>query len=91
MFPARAGIKFPFLFGRAFIEAIKPVASRAPRGSEFPFLFGRAFIEALGSSFSSADAPHFPSFSEGLSLRRGHTVSGNISRVISLPFRKGFH
>ena len=36
---------FPFLFGRAFIEAI-------PNGWEqdvvwaFPFLFGRAFIEA---------------------------------------------
>ena len=37
---------FPFLFGRAFIEAI-------PNGWEqdvvwaFPFLFGRAFIEAI--------------------------------------------
>ena len=36
---------FPFLFGRAFIEA-----HRAPVGKfanpKFPFLFGRAFIEA---------------------------------------------
>ena len=36
---------FPFLFGRAFIEATR-TRRRYARHSEFPFLFGRAFIEA---------------------------------------------
>ena len=42
---ASFGWLFPFLFGRAFIEArglLRPPA----RESIFPFLFGRAFIEA---------------------------------------------
>ena len=37
--------RFPFLFGRAFIEA--PFGARYRHGrTKFPFLFGRAFIEA---------------------------------------------
>ena len=45
--PRRGGMDriFPFLFGRAFIEAEKRLDNeRAARA--FPFLFGRAFIEA---------------------------------------------
>ena len=37
--------KFPFLFGRAFIEAANDPTLETAMG-EFPFLFGRAFIEA---------------------------------------------
>ena len=60
---------FPFLFGGAFIEAqIKRVSLR--NLSQFPFLFGGAFIEALLTTHYLLRAKYFPSFSEGLSLRR---------------------
>ena len=36
---------FPFLFGRAFIEAVTTQITDGLQGG-FPFLFGRAFIEA---------------------------------------------
>ena len=47
---------FPFLFGRAFIEAWD---SRMGDGSgtSFPFLFGRAFIEASGALFQGTLDP----------------------------------
>ena len=35
----------------------------------FPFLFGGTFIEALSRTGTRPDVKHFPSFSEGLSLR----------------------
>ena len=35
----------------------------------FPFLFGGTFIEGLGKTISAVEDDHFPSFSEGLSLR----------------------
>ena len=41
---------FPFLFGRAFIEA-QQAAERGGGTVQFPFLFGRAFIEAKGLGF----------------------------------------
>ena len=37
---------FPFLFGRAFIEAEIAAELNITLDGEFPFLFGRAFIEA---------------------------------------------
>ena len=59
---------FPFLFGRAFIEARKPAGSQL--SGQFPFLFGRAFIEARRSAIISLSATaNFPFFLEGLSLR----------------------
>ena len=36
---------------------------------EFPFLFGGTFIEGCGVFRPHTDKRHFPSFSEGLSLR----------------------
>ena len=65
-------IKFPFLFGRAFIEATwRPL--RHGFAPAFPFLFGRAFIEAPALRECNYARPwHFPSFSEGLSLRHLH-------------------
>mgnify|MGYP001745948280 CR=1 FL=1 len=65
---ARRQIRFPFLFGRAFIEA-KKTNSRKRDRQTFPFLFGRAFIEALAPVMPGGIARDFPSFSEGLSLR----------------------
>ena len=38
-------MKFPFLLGRAFIEAGQARVDEQT-GNEFPFLLGRAFIEA---------------------------------------------
>ena len=58
----------------------------------FPFLFGGTFIEALEELKGLVPCGgHFPSFSEGLSLRpvsyrRLQNVTG-----ISLPFGMGFH
>ena len=59
---------FPFLFGRAFIEAESPALVTKVTPS-FPFLFGRAFIEAIRDVKAHPDKYDFPSFSEGLSLR----------------------
>ena len=83
---------FPFLFGRAFIEAIGTRA-RLHFSTEFPFLFGRAFIEAEGCPGAGHELGYFPSFSEGLSLRHEvpHPLQGVGHLSISLPFRKGFH
>ena len=61
---------FPFLLGRAFIEARSGVGTDLYYG-EFPFLLGRAFIEAQSPNRDALGALDFPSFWEGLSLRRG--------------------
>ena len=61
---------FPFLFGRAFIEATRSWRSTWSLSWGFPFLFGRAFIEARNLVRVVAEAVNFPSFLEGLSLRR---------------------
>ena len=39
---------------------------------KFPFLFGGTFIEAKKTPGAAAHRGHFPSFSEGLSLRLAH-------------------
>ena len=59
---------FPFLFGGTFIEAIGRTVF--VRCSVFPFLFGGTFIEAIVIHHWGVDGQNFPSFSEGLSLRR---------------------
>ena len=62
---------FPFLFGGTFIEAFSvPGAHHVPRDG-FPFLFGGTFIEAASEKMPGVARIHFPSFSEGLSLRQG--------------------
>ena len=60
---------FPFLFGGAFIEAAIPTPA-CLLSRLFPFLFGGAFIEAVCMGGIDHVPPDFPSFSEGLSLRR---------------------
>ena len=61
---------FPFLFGRAFIEARSPPVPTLASRRRFPFLFGRAFIEAVRRKGFDPVETDFPSFSEGLSLRQ---------------------
>ena len=65
---ARSGIQFPFLFGGTFIEgAIRVNEKDLAHG--FPFLFGGTFIEGDEVRVYRVCRLHFPSFSEGLSLR----------------------
>ena len=67
---ATGSFEFPFLFGRAFIEAQLAGATKA-EAQKFPFLFGRAFIEAGQWDTTRSKNSNFPSFLEGLSLRQG--------------------
>ena len=60
---------FPFLLGRAFIEVAWLLIWRCTT-APFPFLLGRAFIEAQVGVVKEVERSHFPSFLEGLSLRR---------------------
>ena len=85
-------LSFPFLFGRAFIEAPAETSHHQSRGP-FPFLFGRAFIEALaGVGGSLCVFLHFPSFSEGLSLRLHQDICPETRKdysqqLVGLPIR----
>ena len=54
----------------------------------FPFLFGGAFIEATDSPRASSSYSNFPSFWEGLSLRRGKQA-GDINPPPLFPFLFG--
>ena len=90
MFLKYSRSEFPFLFGGAFIEAHE-LANFVDSSVEFPFLFGGAFIEALTLIRLPATWLYFPSFSEGLSLRRDTPQSHPVKQIISLPFRRGFH
>ena len=82
---------FPFLLGRAFIEAPTPPPTAQPP-PKFPFLAGRAFIEAgpLRRKPGSG-CGDLLSFSEGLSLRPAVYCPHHHWRGISLPFWRGFH
>ena len=58
----------------------------------FPFLFGGTFIEGVANIPGDLTIlVHFPSFSEGLSLRATRSVASVGRSVISLPFRRDFH
>ena len=88
---ASFGWQFPFLFGRAFIEAAHG-GDQQQHHEGFPFLFGRAFIEAFIYLDEIAGGHDFPSFLEGLSLRLCGTIpNSTLGDEISLPFWKGFH
>ena len=64
-----ARVQFPFLFGRAFIEA-NPDEAAATLALRISLPFGRAFIEAYLAGILARHVRNFPSCSEGLSLRR---------------------
>ena len=61
-------LRFPFLFGGTFIEG-GSCQLFAGGGGGFPFLFGGTFIEGADYVDILRLFAHFPSFSEGLSLR----------------------
>jgi len=63
-------VRFPFLLGRAFIEATESSAPLLRVRRKFPFLFGRTFIEALSLSAPLKGSFYFPSYVEGLSWRQ---------------------
>lgn len=50
---------FPFLFGRAFVEAFATGLGHGSRRG-FPFLFGRAFIEAFMVKVGGRPGIRFP-------------------------------
>ena len=83
-------LRFPFLSGRAFIEAAA-ISQADLMNDVFPFLFGRAFIEAPNSEFNDGEDLYFPSFLGGLSLRQGELGQQSVDESISLPFWRGFH
>ena len=62
-------LRFPFLFGGAFIEGQRHRGEVAVR--EFPFLFGGAFIEGLNVFPLSWDTKLFP-FLFGGAFIEGH-------------------
>ena len=55
---------------------------------QFPFLFGGTFIEALTAGSYVDGHGDFPSFSEGLSLRRNHLIRGAAAHA-RFPFLFG--
>ena len=57
----------------------------------FPFLFGGTFIEGGSGSIIQTRERNFPSFLEGLSLRRKEGLGRIDHEHISLPSGKGFH
>ena len=68
LLPVHLDSRFPFLFGRAFIEAREHLRhDRVPL--RFPFLFGRAFIEAHQTHWVQEVWQIFPFLLEGVSLR----------------------
>ena len=83
--------KFPFLFGGTFIEGFRCYTTQ-PLGLQFPFLFGGTFIEGPKIQAPKTPVSHFPSFSEGLSLRAHRSpFIAPPAGLISLPFRRDFH
>ena len=76
--PALPSNEFPFLFGGTFIEALR-TPTHPDLIAPFPFLFGGTFIEAVdGEAVRRCRiAGDFPSFSEGLSLRRAQEPLGS--------------
>ena len=82
-----AEVGFPFLFGGTFIEGrLRTLTMRL--FSRFPFLFGGTFIEGPLTFSLKARPAHFPSFSEGLSLRESVRPRGNVA-IAAFPFLFG--
>ena len=83
---------FPFLFGRAFIEARFGLIVQSSGLAAFPFLFGRAFIEAFRYSNEASITDGFPFLFGRAFIEAIHNLHDRHARVgISLPFWKGFH
>ena len=61
---------FPFLFGRAFIEAVGHNKDAHNLGLDFPSFSEGLSLRHEAEAATGALGGDFPSFSEGLSLRR---------------------
>ena len=83
-------LTFPFLFGRAFIEARFGVIVQS-FDLDFPSFSEGLSLRPLMSFTLGALPSNFPSFSEGLSLRRFCGEDFYPLHWISLPFRRNFH
>ena len=59
--------------------------NKLPGKAEFPFLFGGTFIEGMSPREARAVNAHFPSFSEGLSLRGISTFPLGLARTRDFP------
>ena len=90
---ASFGWLFPFLLGGTFIEALGLRRLSHHDGHGFPFLLGGTFIEAHTKVTTQGHILiDFPSFWEGLSLRRFvKAVGSGFVPLISLPFGRDFH
>ena len=83
---------FPFLFGRAFIEAFVRRCVPRQRGLQFPFLFGRAFIEAFGIELHEMRCIVFPFLFGGTFIEGDIADSAaDLLKNISLPIWRDFH
>ena len=84
-------LAFPFLLGRAFIEAASPPTAY-PSRQRFPFLLGRAFIEAPHLAPTSSDPAEFPFLFGGTfikdSLRCSPRNLKNYSQLLVGTFNK---
>ena len=83
--------EFPFLLGGTFIEATTAAIFAQLLCEVFPFLLGGTFIEAPGTAATGLAGADFPSFWEGLSLRRRYCPVFQEPHGISLPFGRDFH
>ena len=83
-------LRFPFLFGGTFIEAVRH--SVAPLDAyDFPSFSEGLSLRRAGIVSKTRPPGDFPSFSEGLSLRL-HWLRRTVQDPwISLPFRRDFH
>ena len=61
---------FPFLFGRAFIEARRPLPWLRPRRRHFPSFLEGLSLRQIPHILRARTTGNFPSFLEGFSLRR---------------------
>ena len=84
-------IRFPFLFGGTFIEALSS-GNTAPLSWLFPFLFGGTFIEAPCPPLVTRDATRFPFLFGGTFIEAEGALNNRDDCLhISLPFRRDFH
>ena len=77
---------FPFLFGRAFIEAPLP-STEHPKSPKFPFLIGGAFIEALIRAFLRTTRQCISLLSVGTFIEASRRVHPGLrGKYLSFPY-----
>ena len=79
---------FPFLFGRAFVEAFATGLGHGSRRG-FPFLFGRAFIEAFMVKVGGRPGIRFPFLFGRAFIEVGRTKSLSLRVMCISPLSSG--